>query len=136
MQNPQKPLASSQQPTTKQMRDFKKYKVWEMGHQLTLEIYTVTVDFPSSEKFGLVSQIRRSAYSIPANFAEGSGKESEKEFNRFLQMSLGSANELEYFLILSADLNYLSKEVSEQLQEKIISIKKQLINLSKKLKEQ
>lgn len=118
------------------MRDFKKYKVWEFSHQLTLDVYRVTLVFPDSEKFGLITQLRRAAYSIPSNFAEGSGKESDKEFNRFLQMCLGSANELEYFIILSTDLNYISKELSNDIQEKIISVKKQLVSLSKKLKEQ
>ena len=70
------------------MRDFKKYKVWEFSHQLTLDVYRITLVFPDSEKFGLISQLRRAAYSIPSNFAEGSGKESDKSLIVFYKCVL------------------------------------------------
>ncbi len=116
------------------MRDFKKYDVWTLSHALTLQVYKETKQLPNSEKYGLISQIQRAAYSIPSNIVEGCGRDSDKEFNRFLQMSLGSANELEYFLILCADLTYMDKDVSQRLQEEVKVIKRQLVNLSKKLK--
>lgn len=87
------------------MRDFRKYEIWQKGHQLTLDVYKHTSDFPSEEKFGITSQIRRSAASIPTNISEGCGRESDKEFNQFLNYSLGSASETEYLFILSRDLN-------------------------------
>ncbi len=85
------------------MRDFKKYKVWELGHKITLEIYRITKDFPKEELYGMTSQMRRAAYSIPSNIVEGCGRESDAEFRRFLIISQGSASELEYFTILTKD---------------------------------
>src|SRR5690606_1251285 len=116
------------------MRDFKKYDIWTLSHALTLKIYEETSRLPSSEKYGLVSQMQRAAYSIPANIVEGCGRDSDKELSRFLQMSLGSANELEYFLILCCDLGLMDKIVSQTLQGEIKVIKRQIISLSKRLK--
>lgn len=115
------------------MRDFRKYEVWQLSHQLTLNIYLTTKQFPDSEKYALVQQIRRAAYSIPTNIAEGSAKLSEKEFVRFLDISLGSATELDYLLELSKDLNYIDTEIFILLNEKIISIKKLLYTLQLKI---
>ncbi|MEX0274157.1 MAG: four helix bundle protein, partial [Flavobacteriaceae bacterium] len=66
------------------MRDFRKYRVWELGHNLTLDIYKRTNDFPKEEIYGLISQMRRASYSIPSNIAEGCGRESQPDFKRFL----------------------------------------------------
>lgn len=89
------------------MQDFRQLKVWEKAHQLTLSIYKVTSDFPKTEQYGLVSQMRRSAASITCNIAEGCGRGSDQDFARFLQMALGSACELEYQLLLAKDLGWL-----------------------------
>ena len=115
------------------MRDFRKYKVWEQSHKLTLEIYSVTKKFPSEEKFGLISQTRRACASIPTNIAEGCGKSSEKDFARYLGIAFGSASELEYQILLSRDLNFLSLEKHDILYDEIVSIKKQLYSLIQKL---
>jgi four helix bundle protein len=115
------------------MRDFKKYEVWELSHKLTLEIYEITKAFPDSEKYQLITQMQRAAYSIPSNFSEGCGRASDKEFNRFLQICLGSAHELEYFILLGKDLGLVSLNDFESLTFKINEIKKKLYNLSKKL---
>ena len=115
------------------MRDFRKYKVWEQSHKLTLEIYSVTKKFPSEEKFGLISQMRRACASIPTNIAEGCGKSSEKDFARYLGIAFGSASELEYQILLSRDLNFLSLEKHDILYDEIVSIKKQLYSLIQKL---
>jgi four helix bundle protein len=77
------------------VRDFRKLQVWQKSHQLALDIYRLTIDFPKSEQFGLTRQMRRAAVSIPANIAEGCGRETEREFQRFLHIAAGSANELE-----------------------------------------
>lgn len=69
--------------------------MWQKSHQLALDIYRLTIDFPKSEQFGLTRQMRRAAVSIPANIAEGCGRETEREFQRFLHIAAGSANELE-----------------------------------------
>ena len=115
------------------MRDFRKYKVWEQSHKLTLEIYLVTKNFPSEEKFGLISQMRRASAWIPTNIAEGCGKSSEKDFARYLGIAFGSASELEYQILLSRDLNFLSLEKHDILYDEIVSIKKQLYSLIQKL---
>ncbi|WP_435137132.1 four helix bundle protein [Formosa sp. A9] len=74
------------------MRDFKKYDIWKLSHSLTLEIYKLTSNFPQEELFGLTSQLRRASASIPTNISEGCGRDSDKDFNRFLAIALGSAN--------------------------------------------
>ena len=87
-------------------RCFQDLIVWKKSHELALEIYRLTKDFPSEEKYGLVSQMRRAAVSIPANIAEGFSRKSIKEKINFYNFSQGSLHELEYYLILSKDLGY------------------------------
>ena len=91
------------------MQDYRKLAVWKRAHELTLAIYACTGGFPRDEAFGLTSQLRRSAASIPANIVEGCGRDTNAEFARFLYIALGSANELEYHLLLARDLDYLEK---------------------------
>jgi four helix bundle protein len=79
------------------MNNYKDLKIWQKSFQLSVDIYRITQDFPDTEKFGLVSQMRRSAISIFSNIAEGHGRSSDKDFSRFLNISIGSTNELEYF---------------------------------------
>jgi len=116
------------------MRDFKRYEVWQKSHKLTLHIFEVTKSFPSEEKFRIISQMQRASYSVPSNFAEGCGRSSDQDFNRFIQMSLGSAHELEYFVILATDLGFIEETKSSLLLEEINMVKKQLFSLSQKLK--
>jgi four helix bundle protein len=115
------------------MRNFRKYQVWELGHQITLDVYTLSKQFPKEELFGLTSQMRRCSSSVPANIAEGCGRESEKEFKRFLIIANGSATELEYFLILTKDLKLADKESIEKLIEKVDQLKRSLNRLISKL---
>lgn len=117
------------------MRDYKKYLVWQKSHQLTLEIYKVTRSFPKEEMFALTSQMKRSSSSIPTNIAEGCGRSSDKDFCRFLYISYGSANELEYQIILSIDLQFLNSEDGENLLRQIEEIKKMLNGLIMKVRE-
>ncbi|MBU2913156.1 four helix bundle protein [Reichenbachiella agariperforans] len=116
------------------MRDYRKYKVWELGHELTLEIYRVTLEFPAAEKFGIVSQMQRAAYSIPSNISEGCGRDSDKEFARYLVIAKGSASELEYFLLLSKDLKYLNEKDYDALFDIVNQVKRSLYNLINKIK--
>jgi four helix bundle protein len=116
------------------MRDFKKYDVWKLSHELVLEVYKLTSTFPVSEKYQLISQMQRAAYSIPSNFSEGCGRGSDRDFNRFLQIALGSAHELEYFFILAKDLSFIGQDTYKSLDEQINDIKKKLYKLSLKLK--
>ena len=98
-------------------RDFKKIKAWQVAHKLSVETYAATQKFPDKEIYGLVSQMRRSAVSISANIAEGSGRFSEKDFLKFLYIANGSLTELECYLIISHDLKYLNFDHYSRLQE-------------------
>ena len=106
------------------MRDFKTLKCWALAHDLTLEIYKTTASFPSNEQFGIVSQMRRSASSVATNIAEGCGRKTKADFSRFLDLALGSSNELEYQLLLAKDLNYIPEAKFTELNEKVIEVRK------------
>lgn len=116
------------------MQNYKELKVWEKAHHFTLRVYEVSKSFPKDELYSLTNQLRRAASSIPANIAEGWGKNTQSEFAHFLNISLGSANEAEYFLILSKDLTYLNFENFMQLSEAINEIKAMLITLISKVR--
>ncbi|MCA1590536.1 MAG: four helix bundle protein [Acidobacteria bacterium] len=108
------------------MKDFRTLSVWQKSHQLTLLIYEETRSFPKEELFGLTSQIRRASSSVPANIAEGCGRASDADFSRFLQIAYGSANELDYHLILYRDLKFLRGEKYNLLHERLVEIKRML----------
>jgi four helix bundle protein len=116
------------------MKDYKKLKVWEKSIELVLDIYKLTSGFPKSEQYGLTSQIRRCAVSIPINIAEGSGRESEGDFNHFLNISKGSSNELETQLIISSRLGFLNNENFTSCISVIEEIQKMLAGLQRSLK--
>jgi len=116
------------------MRDFKKLNVWQKAHLLALGVYRATANFPRDELYGLTSQVRRACVSIPANIAEGCGREGEAEFGRFLQIALGSASELEYHLCLAFELKFLNDKEYELLDSQVVEVKRMLTALVKKLK--
>lgn len=116
------------------MRDFHNLVIWQRSHELTLKIYQVTTYFPHDELFGLTSQIRRAASSIPTNIAEGCGRASNKDFAHFLQISIGSASEVEYELLLSHDLNYIKDYDYQLLSKEIVAIRKMIIKYQSELK--
>jgi four helix bundle protein len=115
------------------MRDFKELKVWEKAHQWVLEVYRITGSFPTEERFSLVAQLRRSAASVPANIAEGCGRESQREFARFLSIAAGSACEAEYHLLLARDLGYLDEGIHRELDQGINEVKRMLNSFIQKL---
>ena len=115
-------------------RDVKNYTVFKKAHQLALDIYSVTRQFPSEEKFGLVSQMRRSAYSIPMNLMEGGMRDSEAEFRHFVNIARGSCAELQYQLEFSRDLGYIDSEKFSKLSEPCNEVGKMLTGLFQKLK--
>ena len=115
------------------MRDFRKYEVWRISHELVLDVYTKTRGFPPSETYGVTSQIRRASVSIPTNLAEGCGRTTDSEFARFIHISLGSAHEVEYLLQLSKDLQYLSETDYFPLNERVNLIKRMLYHLEKSI---
>jgi four helix bundle protein len=108
------------------MRDFKDLLIWQRSHEFTLKIYKITSQFPGDERFGIISQLRRAVSSIPANIAEGAAFESKKVLKNHLNSSLGSASEVEYFIILSKDLKFISEKVFNELNLEIIEIKKMI----------
>ncbi len=117
------------------MRDYKKYDIWKLSHFLTLEIYKITEGFPKEEVFGLTSQIRRASSSIGINIVEGCGRGSDEDFKRFLRNASGSAFEVEYILLLSKDLNYISEEKFLELSPKAEELKMKISKLILKIEE-
>ena len=115
------------------MEDFKKLKVWNKAHELTLAIYTTTGAFPKEERYGLTSQLRRAAASIGANLAEGCGRRSDQEMKRFVQIARGSASELEYHILLARDLKFFAIEDFEKLEPKVLEIQRMLTSLTQSL---
>lgn len=116
------------------MRNFRELIVWQKSHDLTLQIYQCSQHFPGDERFGLTSQLRRSAASVPANLAEGSGRPGRAEYARFIGIAAGSALETEYHLLLAKDLGYLTSEEYQHLDMQIQTIKRMLAGLSQSLK--
>ena len=110
------------------MQNFRNLAVWKKSHELALEIYKITEQFPRAEMFGLTSQLRRAASSVATNLAEGCGR-TQAEFARFVQISFGSANEVEYQLLLAHDLSFLDAEAYDRAQHRIIEIKRMLTSL-------
>lgn len=115
------------------MRDFRKLEVWQLGRRFATLCYEATTSFPKEEAFGLTSQIRRAAVSIPANIAEGVGRDSDVELLRFLRYSLGSLNEVETLFAISGDLNYLGQERASELERSATDLGVRLRNLARKL---
>jgi four helix bundle protein len=103
------------------------------SHALTLAVYQATGSFPKEELFGLTSQMRRCSASIPANIAEGCGRRGNGEFHRFLQISTGSASELEYHLLLARDLHFLADAVFARLTSEVQEVKKMLAGLIRRV---
>ena len=117
------------------MRDYKKYDIWKLSHLLTLEVYKITESFPKEEIFGLTSQIRRASSSIGINIVEGCGRGSDEDFKRFLRNASGSAFEVEYILLLSKDLNYISEDKFLELTPKAEELKIKISKLILKIEE-
>ena len=111
------------------MQDFRNLKVWQKSHGLVLKTYAATANFPATETFGITAQVRRAAVSIAANIAEGSGRSGDREFAHFLSISLGSASELEYFAILTADLHLMEHSEAVQIRQGASEIKRMLAGL-------
>src|SRR5688572_7122201 len=116
------------------MRDFRQIKVWAKAHLLTLEVYRITANFPREEIYGITSQLRRASASIPANIAEGFGRGGNAELARFLQIGMGSASEVEYHILLARDLNLLTKNIYDDLDGRIVEVKRMLASLLLKVR--
>jgi four helix bundle protein len=116
------------------MKDFRKLKVWERSHKLTLQIYQLTKEFPKDELYGLTNQMRRSSSSIPTNIAEGCGRDSQAELTRFLRMAMGSSSELEYQLILGYDLQYINENTYQYILSELTEFRRMLNAFIQKIK--
>lgn len=108
------------------MRDFKTLDIWKRGISLSKMIYVLSREFPAEEKFGLQSQIRRAATSIPINIAEGCGRDSLKDFTHFIHIAEGSASELECELIIAVELGFITDYQATPLIEEISQIRKMM----------
>ncbi|MEO6173810.1 MAG: four helix bundle protein [Flavobacterium circumlabens] len=97
------------------MHQFKELLIWKKSRLFCSEIYSATANFPSEEKFGITNQLRRASVSIPSNIAEGSSRNSNKDFARFLEIAIGSAYEVETQLLISSDLGFINEESTNEL---------------------
>lgn len=116
------------------MHRYKDLKFWQLSRVFCKDIYQITNQFPDSEKFGLVSQLRRASISIPSNIAEGASRKSNKDFSRFLTIALGSCYEIETQLLLSFDLQFINKLELENLNFTLYQIIKMMSKFSSTLK--
>ena len=115
------------------MKTFYELKVWQKAHELVLEIYALTKPFPDEEKFGLVSQIRRSSSSVATNIVEGNKRRTDKDFLRFLNLADSSLEETKYHLLLAKDLGYLEEMKYEDMNKLCVEVGKMISGLEKKL---
>ena len=116
------------------MRNYRDLQVWQRAHTLTLAVYKDTQHFPSEERFGLTGQVRRSCVSIPANLAEGSGRRSDREMARFIQIAMGSGAELSYHLLLAKDLSLLELADYARMESELSVVMRMLSSLLQKLR--
>ena len=115
------------------MHNFRELKVWTKARLLVKDIYLLTKKLPEEERFGLISQMRRASVSIPSNIAEGTGRRTDKEFGRYLDIAIGSAYELETQLILCLDLYFINEQTFNELEEKVQEIERMIHSLREKL---
>lgn len=115
------------------VRDFRSLQVWRKAHELTLEVYRSMANFPREEVYGLTSQMRRASSSIPANIAEGCGRDGSVELARFCRIASGSASELEYHLFLAHELGLLNSEGHDRLSTEVMEVKRMLPSFIQKL---
>jgi four helix bundle protein len=113
------------------MSNYKDLQVWKASHELVIETYKLTKNFPKEERYELISQLNRAVVSIPANIAEGTGRRTNKDFCSFLHIARGSLNEVEYYYILSKDLGYINEEQYNSCTNKIKNISRKLNGLIK-----
>jgi len=115
------------------MRPFRELRVWSPAHQLALAVYEATAGYPKTEVYGLQSQTRRAAVSIPTNIAEGASRRTRPDYARFLDIAIASTTELEYELLLASDLNLLLRPTADDLQQECGEIRAMLIVLRRRL---
>ncbi len=117
------------------MTNFKELLIWQKAFAIGVRVLKLTKDFPKHEQYGLASQMNRSAVSIASNIAEGAGRESKKEFERFLDYSVGSSYELETQLLFALELEYIKKEDCDSLQDELSQLLRMIRKFKEKLKD-
>jgi four helix bundle protein len=115
------------------MQHFTNLVVWQRSHKLVLALYRASVGFPPHERYGLTSQLRRAALSVPTNVAEGSKRASQTDFARFLNLAEGSLSETEYLVIVSRDLGYIEPAAATPYLKEITEISRMLAGLGSKI---
>ncbi|HEY5686045.1 MAG TPA: four helix bundle protein [Acidimicrobiia bacterium] len=115
------------------MRNYRRLDVWQDSHSLTLDMYRLSARFPVGERYGLTSQLRRAAASIPTNIAEGAGRRTPADYARFLDIALGSTNEVEYQILLARDLGLTDSIEADRLIDRVDHIRRRLVNLRKRV---
>lgn len=115
------------------MKSVEDLDVFKLSHEMTLSIYQITKNFPFEERFGLVSQMRRAAYSVPMNLAEGSHRLNTKEYRQFVGIAKGSVGEMKYQLLLARDLEYINEDKYTELKSSYERISQMLTGLAKSL---
>ena len=118
------------------MRDYRKLEIWQIGRTINKETYRITSDFPKSELYGLVSQMRRASISIISNIAEGCGRDSLKEFIQFLKVSFGSVRELESQFYAALDVGFVDEKNFDEIMEKLDMLSKKIWNYIRYLKKE
>jgi four helix bundle protein len=117
------------------MHNFRELRIWKRSMDFVTRIYDVTAGFPNDERFGLVSQLRRSAISVPSNISEGAGRGTNRQFKRFLEISMGSANEVQTQIELAYRISYLKKETADSLLDEAVQIYKMILTFYNSLKD-
>ncbi len=115
------------------VKDAEEMDVFKLAHQLALDVYKLTAAFPREEIYGLTSQMRKAAASVPSNIMEGANRDSRADYRRFVGISRGSAGEIRYHVLLAMDLTYLSRADGERLRSQYLRVIQMLTNLSKSL---
>ena len=116
------------------MHNYNNLQIWQQAMDLVEDIYILTASFPTDEKFGLVSQMTRAAVSIPSNIAEGTGRNSDKDFAHFISIAIGSLYELNTQIVLSERLGYINQTQSQELQKKLDNLQRKSVSFKSKLK--
>jgi four helix bundle protein len=117
------------------LQDYTQLLVWQRSHKLVLELYRATQAFPPAERYGLISQLRRAALSVPTNIAEGSRRTASKEYARFLNIAEGSLSEAQYLVLVSRDLGYIAAPLASKYLSESAELLKMLIGLRKKVQQ-
>ena len=116
------------------MQDYRQLIAWQKAHEMVKEVYLISSQFPTAELYGMTGQLRRAELSVPTNLAEGASRGTNADFARFVQISLGSSSEVDYLLLISFELGYISHDQHKELAAKIEEMRKVLTGLIKRLK--